>query len=218
MELELACDEDGGWAMAIEDSPASEADETSRSVLRRRVGDFVYEATASVFFQANEYMLSDLIAAALRPAGGGNAALDLFAGVGFFSLPLASRYRSVVAVESDSAAHQLCLSNIALAGLLNIQAVRAEVAEWMHALGSVAAPAYDLVLLDPPRTGVSVEIMKRLAEWAPETIVYVSCDPQTLVRDLAALPGRDYRICCVEGLDMFPQTFHFETVAVLNRR
>jgi 23S rRNA (uracil1939-C5)-methyltransferase len=218
MELELACDEDGGWAVAIEDSPASEADETLRSVLRRRVGDFVYEAAASVFFQANEYMLSDLIAAALRPARGGNAALDLFAGVGFFSLPLASRYRSVVAVESDSTAHQLCLSNIALAGLLNVQAVRAEAAEWMHALGSVAAPAYDLVLLDPPRTGVSVEIMKRLAEWAPETIVYVSCDPKTLVRDLAALPGRDYRICCVEGLDMFPQTFHFETVTVLNRR
>jgi 23S rRNA (uracil1939-C5)-methyltransferase len=124
----------------------------------------------------------------------------------------------VVAVESAPAAHQLCLSNLSLAGLLNVQAVRAEVAEWMRAVGSVAAPAYDLVLLDPPRVGAGVEIMKRLAEWAPETIVYVSCDSQTLVRDLAALPGRDYRICSVEGLDMFPQTFHFETVAVLNRR
>ena len=204
--------------MATEDSPAAGTDETSRKVLRRKAGDFIYEASASVFFQANEYMLAELIAAALRPARGGNAALDLFAGVGFFSLPLASSYRSAVAVESNSTAHQMCLSNIALAGLDNIQAVCAEVAEWMRAMGSVAAPAYDLILLDPPRAGAGVDIMKRLAEWAPETIVYVSCDPQTLVRDLAALPGRDYRICSVEGLDMFPQTFHFETVAVLNRR
>ena len=218
MELELACGDDGSWAVATEDSPAAGTDETSRKVLRRKAGDFIYEASASVFFQANEYMLAELIAAALRPARGGNAALDLFAGVGFFSLPLASSYRSAVAVESNSTAHQMCLSNIALAGLDNIQAVCAEVAEWMRAMGSVAAPAYNLILLDPPRAGAGVDIMKRLVQWAPETIVYVSCDPQTLVRDLAALPGRDYRICSVEGLDMFPQTFHFETIVALIRR
>lgn len=60
--------------------------------------------------------------------------------------------------------------------------------------------------------------MKRLAEWAPEIIVYVSCDPQTLIRDLAALPARDYRIDFVEGLDLFPQTYHIETVVRLRRR
>jgi len=61
-------------------------------------------------------------------------------------------------------------------------------------------------------------VMKHLTEWAPETIIYVSCDPQTLIRDLAVVPARDYRIDSVEGLDLFPQTYHFETIVRLRRR
>jgi len=82
----------------------------------------------------------------------------------------------------------------------------------------MAAPAFDLVLLDPPRQGAGPEIMRSLVEWTPETIVYVSCDPQTLMRDLAALSARHYQIDVIAGLDLFPQTFHIETVVRLRRR
>ncbi len=163
-------------------------------------------------------MLHDLAATVLGLASGGNAALDLYAGVGLFSLPLALRYPTVVAVEVSPLAHQLCIRNASNAGLGNLQAVCADVQRWMAAAGNIASPAFDLVLLDPPRTGAGIEVMNWLAARAPETIVYVSCDPQTLVRDLAALPAHQYRIDFIRGLDLFPQTFHLETVVRLIRR
>jgi 23S rRNA (uracil1939-C5)-methyltransferase len=93
-----------------------------------------------------------------------------------------------------------------------------EAGEWMRATAAVAAPSFGCVLLDPPRSGADAGVMRLLAEWVPDNIVYVSCDPQTLVRDLALLPVRDYRIAQITGLDLFPQTYHFETVVHLMRR
>jgi 23S rRNA (uracil1939-C5)-methyltransferase len=217
-ELELACAEDGSWAFAEVGPSESRTGQSSQDVLQKRVGEFDYETTASVFFQANDLMLGELIKTVSDLAVGGKAALDLFSGVGFFSLPLARRYRSVTAVESDSEAHQLCVRNAAHACLESIQPICGDVLDWMSAVGSIAAPGYDLILLDPPRAGAGLEVMKRLAEWAPEIVIYVSCDPQTLIRDLAALPARDYRIDFIEGLDLFPQTYHIETVVRLRRR
>ncbi len=217
-EVDMASAEDGTWAFATTDqAPRSDTHE-SREVLLRHAAGFLYATAASVFFQANDFMLDELITVATEATPGDGAALDLFSGVGFFSLPLARRYREVVAVESGPQAHQFCISNARQAGLDNIRAVCADVGDWIKAVGSVAAPAFDLILLDPPRTGAGREVMVRLAEWVPDTIVYVSCDPQTLCRDLAALPARDYRIDRVEGLDLFPQTYHMETVVHLKRR
>jgi 23S rRNA (uracil1939-C5)-methyltransferase len=217
-ELELACSEDGSWVFTEVGPADSRAGQSSRDVMRKRVGEFSYATTASAFFQANEFMLEELMTLVLNLAAEGNAALDLFSGAGFFSLPLARRYRGVVAVESNPEAHRLCVGNAAHARLDNIQPMCADVLDWMEAVGSIAAPGHDLILLDPPRAGAGLEVMKRLAEWVPKTIIYVSCDPQTLIRDLAALPARDYRIDFVEGLDLFPQTYHIETVVRLKRR
>jgi 23S rRNA (uracil1939-C5)-methyltransferase len=173
-----------------------------------------------VFFQANDFMISELVATVQElgriPKPG--SALDLFAGIGLFSLPIARGFTEVTAVESSPAASRLCDENAVNCGLYNIRVVCADVAAWMKAVASVASPSFDLVLLDPPRTGAGQEIMQRIGEWAPETILYISCDPQTLVRDLAFLPIRDYRIDFVQGLDLFPQTYHFETVVRLKRR
>lgn len=217
-ELELACAEDGIWACAEVEPANLPAAEPPQDVLMKQAHEFVYAAAASVFFQANEFMLGELIASVMKLTPGGESSLDLFSGVGFFSLPLARRYRQVVCVESSPRAHRLCSMNAAHAGLENIRAVCADVPGWMEAIGSIASPAFDLILLDPPRAGAGPEVMKHLTEWAPETIIYVSCDPQTLIRDLAAVPMRDYRIDSVEGLDLFPQTYHFETIVRLRRR
>jgi 23S rRNA (uracil1939-C5)-methyltransferase len=171
-----------------------------------------------VFFQANEFMLGELVATVPPLLTGTSSALDLFSGVGFFSLPLTKRFREVTAVESNPTAHRLCLANAARAGAENLHAVCADVGSWIQAVGSIAAPAFDLILLDPPRSGAGPEVMRRLAEWGPETLIYISCDPQTLTRDLAALVPRQYRIDFAEGLDLFPQTYHFETVVRLRRK
>jgi 23S rRNA (uracil1939-C5)-methyltransferase len=216
-EVEIACADDGRWqweqAGAVGSAPAG----CSAGPVTKRIGDFAYATAASVFFQANVCLLGDLIAEVMGLVTGRDTAADLFSGVGLFALPMARRFSEVVAVESDASAHQLCLLNAATARLENLRAACAKVEEWMQAVGSVASSTFDTVLLDPPRSGAGVEVMRHLKEWAPNTIVYISCDPHTLIRDLTALPESDYRIDSIKGFDLFPQTYHFETVVRLRR-
>lgn len=222
-QVDLAFSEDDGrWAMELTGlKPLKEAGWRGGPAMRlqRRVGRFRYWVTPSVFFQANDFMVAELVEVVmdLLPASAGGSALELFAGVGLFSLPLAGRFEKVVAVEASEAASRLCQENALEASSRNLRVICASADAWMSAAGAVSPPAYDLILLDPPRGGAGKEVVQRLAEWAPETIVYVSCDPQTLVRDLALLPRSMYRIDRLEGLDLFPQTYHFETVVRLRR-
>ncbi len=229
-QLELVCsEEEDRWSWAEIERNLEEGfsclgkTDTAGAIptpLARGIGEFIYRVTPSVFFQANDFMVSELVSTVqdLIPAAGSGTALDLFSGVGLFSLPLARRFREVTAVETSAEASRLCRENALNAGLENIRVICADAASWMNAVASAASPAFDLVVLDPPRTGAGSGIMERIGEWAVETIIYVSCDPQTLVRDLALLPARDYRIDFVRGLDLFPQTYHFETVVRLRRR
>jgi 23S rRNA (uracil1939-C5)-methyltransferase len=229
-EIDVAgsCEEDR-WTATPVGSPQKavkpragrgERDSGASDVLIREVGKFRYSVTASVFFQANDFMVPDLVRLVLtlaRDAPRG-AAADLFAGVGFFSLPLASRFQSVTAVESSHEASRLCSRNALEAGTNAVRAVCADVERWLDSVPSVGGPVFDLILIDPPRSGAGTGVMRKIAALAPETILYVSCDPQTLCRDLSCIPPEEYRIDRVEGLDMFPQTYHFETVVRLIRR
>jgi 23S rRNA (uracil1939-C5)-methyltransferase len=227
-EMDIACSEDEGtWATARADAPVEEGVITlfgnrrgDDVILRRKVGEFRYAINASVFFQANDLMVPELVTLveeAAKKAGQGSA-LDLFAGVGLFSLPLAKQFASVVSVENSPAATRLCSQNAKNAGLANIQAVCSDVLEWMESASVSRTAPFDLILLDPPRTGAGREIISRIREWSPGTIIYVSCDPQTLIRDLAGLSPDPYKISLIEGLDLFPQTYHFETVVLLEKQ
>ena len=220
--VEVACSVDEGTWGATAAQAGTEDDfsdmraaapEGDEPLLRRTVGEFQYRFTPSVFFQANDFMLGELVSVVseLARAGGDSAAADLFAGVGLLTLPLAREFSRVVAVERSAPAASLAARNAADAGLTNVEVVRAE------AVGALAPPALDLVVLDPPRAGAGAELMERLCLWTPERILYVSCDPNTLVRDLAGAI-RHYRLDHVEGLDLFPQTYHFETVVRLTHR
>ncbi len=191
-----------------------------QGILHRRVGQFTFLVSPSVFFQVNDFLVADLLDTVVDLAESckREAALDLFSGVGLFSLPLARQFQRVVAVENSPLACRLCAENASAAGIQNLRIANADVSAWMKAVGSVSVPAYDLMVLDPPRVGAGLDVMRRIEEWAPETVIHVSCDPQTLARDLAPLSRRGYRIDFVMGLDLFPQTYHFETVVRLKRR
>jgi 23S rRNA (uracil1939-C5)-methyltransferase len=228
MEL-AASEEDRKWG-AVETAPETEEEFSAlgkpetvamgESRLHRRAGPFTYAVSPAAFFQGNSLMLDALVACVVDAieSPGMTEALDLFAGVGLFTLPLARHYGKVIAVESSAEACRLFEHNVEAAGVRNATVVRSEAARWMKAIHSVSSPAYDLILLDPPRSGAGQSVMQLIREWAPETVIYVSCDPQTLCRDVAFLPARDYRIDFVRGLDLFPQTYHFETVMRLRRR
>ncbi|HSO76508.1 MAG TPA: class I SAM-dependent RNA methyltransferase [Blastocatellia bacterium] len=182
-------------------------------VLSRTVAGFVFRFSPATFFQANALMLEALVHEAVGGESG-SLAIDLFAGVGLFTLPLAGRYAQVIGVESDRRCVAFARENIAASTRSNVDVRQAGAAAWLEKFASMRAPAPDLILLDPPRTGAADSI-PHLAAAKPARITYVSCDPATLARDLRELLSSGYELRSVVALDLFPQTYHVETVASL---
>jgi 23S rRNA (uracil1939-C5)-methyltransferase len=183
-----------------------------------RVGGASYHVGHLSFFQVNRFLLDELVRAVIGESRG-KLALDLFAGVGLFSVPLANRFERLIAVEANPAAARDLKANLQVSGApspnLRQTTVEAFLEHWHE--------RPDLVVLDPPRTGVAAGTLARLAKIAPPEIVYLSCDPATLARDLAILAGeannpRGYRISELHLVDIFPQTYHIEALVRLLRR
>jgi len=203
--------------------------ETSRPVARRffdwcaeRIPGFTHDAIEYAaggclfrvrrrsFFQVNRFLIEPLVETAVAGAEG-QTAFDLYAGVGLFTLPLARRFQTVTAVESSSSA----------AGDLEFNAARAAVAvevrrQPVETFLEQTTQTPDFVLADPPRTGLGKPVVSQLLRLRPPRLAVVSCDPATLARDLGALVGGGYRIDQLTVLDLFPQTFHIETVTQLS--
>ena len=172
----------------------------------------VYQFNAEAFFQINPSLLGSLIDFALGDASG-ESVLDLYCGVGLFTLPLARRFKSVVAVEANSAAARFARRNLQQATLSNARVITATVTDWFR---SRPVGPVDFVLLDPPRAGAESAVIKGILDLRPAEICYVSCDPATLARDLKKLVAGGYAIDSIAGFDMFPQTHHVETVIRLS--
>ena len=173
---------------------------------------------ARCFFQAHGGLLEALARSAVG-AFEGETAVDLYAGVGFFTLGLADRYGSVTAVEGESMAARYARNNLRVNGLRHCQVERAAVESWVDGRtgGEGLQPGLDRVLVDPPRVGLSWNVRRALLRAAPARLTYVSCDPATLARDLGELT-RDFDLESITFFDIFPQTAHLETVVQLRRR
>jgi 23S rRNA (uracil1939-C5)-methyltransferase len=168
--------------------------------------------TRGAFFQTNRFLLETLdhLATAART---GALAWDLYAGVGLFTRALAAQFDQVVAVEAaEPAATGLARS---LKGTLH-RAVASTTLDFLQS-AVLQRDRPDLILMDPPRAGVGPEVCALLARLRAPKIVYVSCDPLTLARDLALLIPHGYHLTELHLVDMFPQTFHMEAVAILHR-
>ena len=171
-----------------------------------------FRVSSNSFFQVNRFLLDRLVETAIRGAEG-ETALDLYAGVGMFTLPLARRFREVTAVEAGGGAVRDLRFNAERAGLAHVRAEQAAAETFLEKLTEPP----DFILLDPPRTGVGKGIVARLSELKPRALAIVACDPATLSRDLAGLIAGGYRIARMALVDLFPQTFHMETVVRLER-
>jgi 23S rRNA (uracil1939-C5)-methyltransferase len=158
------------------------------------------------FFQVNRFLIDALVDTVLGGARG-EYAVDLYAGVGLFTLPLAARFARVDAVERGRSAFRDLQHNTANA---NIQCIKAATEDY---LGSLQAKP-DVIFADPPRAGLGPEATRAILSIAPERLTLVSCDPSTLARDLKMLLTV-YRIEKLTLVDLFPQTYHFETVVHL---
>ena len=169
-----------------------------------------FRVSRGSFFQVNRFLADRLVETALDGVEG-DTALDLYAGVGPFSLALARRFGTVTAVESGSAAARDLEFNAARAGMVNVRVERRAVEDYLEALEQ----APDFVLADPPRAGLGKSTVKRLAELLPPRLTLVACDPATMARDVAGLLAAGYRIEKMTMVDLFPQTYHLETVVEL---
>lgn len=175
-------------------------------------GGAILQRHAASFFQGNRFLLAPLVTKVCDAAGAGNIA-DLFAGVGLFAVEAASRGAEVIAVESDPVSSRDLSRNLAPFGL-SARAVAEPVESWLERRRTVP----ETVIVDPPRAGLSTDARRRLIDTTPAKIVYVSCDPVTLARDVRDFTASGYALTQLEALDLFPNTPHVESLAVLIAR
>src|SRR5215471_5140484 len=216
--------------------------ETGAEIHRSIYGE-TYSLNAESFFQTNADLLPQLIDASIGEASD-ELAVELYCGVGFFTLPLARRFKQVIAVEENQSAANFARLNLANASLTNAKIENSDVAQWFETVlerggraqrrrrfgssklydqsqkkiqSAVKAGALqiDLLLLDPPRVGAESRVVDGILQLLPRRICYVSCDPATLARDVRKIIAGGYSLDSLAAFDMFPQTHHVETIANL---
>lgn len=189
-----------------------EASQTARLV-SYSARDFSYFYSAQSFFQGNRFLVDELIERATAGAEGENA-LDLYSGVGLFTLPLARHFKKVIGVEDNGQAVDLVEKNAETAGLGNVEFIRQSV---RHYLNEKLPENIDFLLLDPPRAGAENDTIQNILKIGAKQISYVSCEPSILARDLRKFLEGRYRMESITAVDLFPQTHHVETVVRLER-
>ncbi|HEX8186622.1 MAG TPA: class I SAM-dependent RNA methyltransferase [Blastocatellia bacterium] len=190
----------------------------SSEAVQRNARGASYRFSPATFFQVNRLLLDDLIEEAIDEHAG-RLAIDLYAGVGLFTIQLAARFDRVIGVESDREATRFARENILANRVPNVQFFNARVEQWLDTFTKQQRgnPPPGLLLLDPPRSGAA-EAVSHIAALRPASISYVSCDPVTLARDLRRLIDSGYDLQRVTAVDLFPQTYHVETVAWMVKR
>lgn len=196
-----------------------------REYLQEQFAGLTLRLNAETFFQVNTEaaeLIWETIAAELSLTGT-ETAIDAYCGIGTFSLPLARQVRHVCGLERSATALECARDNAHRNGIENVRFYEGAVADllspesplWAEWQGN-AAP--DLVLLDPPRSGCDRRVLEALARLGCDRLVYVSCKPATLARDLKILGELGYRLTRVQPVDLFPQTAHIEAIAFLQRQ
>jgi 23S rRNA (uracil1939-C5)-methyltransferase len=172
-----------------------------------------FRVSAGAFFQVNRHLTDELVDIVVggKPASGSGTALDLYAGVGLFSSVLNREFERVIAVEASPTSYADLLYN----SPANVKAVHATTEQYLENAAGKLRPA--MVVVDPPRSGLGEKVIQGLAKLKAPRLVYVSCDPATLSRDLARLLQSGYRVQEAHLVDLFPQTYHLESVFHLVR-
>jgi len=196
---------------------------TGPGFLAQEAGGYRFRVSHLSFFQVNRLLLEELLKTVTSGVHG-KTALDMYAGVGFFTLPLANTFDKVISVDANLAATRDLYANAEAAGVA-ITTHNEHAEEFLNKTKEKP----EFVVLDPPRAGLGAETARKLAELGAFEIVYLSCDPSTLARDLAVMtnsarkakevasPNVRYEISELHFFDLFPQTFHIETLVRLRR-
>ncbi|MBO7218084.1 MAG: 23S rRNA (uracil(1939)-C(5))-methyltransferase RlmD [Clostridia bacterium] len=180
---------------------------------------FRFRISPKAFYQINPTQTEILYNKALEFAelSGEETVLDAYCGTGTIGLIASPKAKRVVGVELNPDAVSDAFTNAELNGVKNIEFYNDDAGEFMIKAARKGT-AYDVVIMDPPRAGASLDFLKCLVTLAPKRVVYISCNPETQARDLSYLTRKGYKVKKIQPVDMFPHTEHVETVALLSQR
>lgn len=178
--------------------------------ITEKINNFIFHIHPNAFFQTNSYQTMTLVNIVKSLASGGNKLLDLYCGVGLFSVFLAELYNEVIGIEVED--HAIYSGNISLKwnDISNIKYICGKVEDFLHLYKDV-----DTVIVDPPRPGMSNKVIKKLIQLSPKEIIYVSCNPDSMMRDISMLREKYVIDNIVYPIDMFPHTSHIEVITRL---
>lgn len=185
-----------------------------RPYIKEMLGDLRFKLEMSTFFQVNPYQTPNLYNEVKDAVSSGAKVLDLYCGVGSITLWLASKVKEIAGIEENRASITAAKTAASLNGIKNAKFYAGDVTSL---LPDFIGAGYDHVVVDPPRKGLDKNGCELLLDASCKRIVYVSCNPQSLKRDMEFLSAK-YRLTQLTGVDMFPHTDHLESVAVLDRR
>jgi 23S rRNA (uracil1939-C5)-methyltransferase len=205
---ELAGDTHGGETSLLAGAPK----------LEERLADLRFRISPEAFFQTNTEMAERLygLASEYAALGGSERVFDLYCGIGTLSVVLSLRAGEVWGVDIKEEAIVDAIENARLNEIDNARFAAGDVRDALHPL-TERAPRPDVVVVDPPRAGLSAKIVRRLLETRARRVVYVSCNPTTLAPNARQMVDAGYRVVKVRPVDMFPHTPHVECVALLER-
>jgi 23S rRNA (uracil1939-C5)-methyltransferase len=184
-----------------------------RPYIKELLGTLKFKLEMSTFFQVNPYQTPNLYNEVLRNIPDASRVLDLYSGVGSISLWLASKAKEVVGIEENKISISAAKTAASLNQIKNVRFVAGDVTEL---LPDFTRSGFECAVIDPPRKGIDRKSVDSIMESTLKRLVYVSCNPQTLARDVA-LMAKKYRLVSLTGVDMFPHTDHIEAVGVLDR-
>ncbi|BCJ87099.1 23S rRNA (uracil(1939)-C(5))-methyltransferase RlmD [Effusibacillus dendaii] len=189
-----------------------------KDTIEDRIGDIRFSISARSFFQVNPIQTGVLYQKALEYAGltGDETVIDAYCGIGTISLFLAQKAKRVVGVEVVADAIEDAKKNAALNGIENVEFLVGQAEKVIPELYAKRGLRADVVVVDPPRKGCDEALLQTIVDMQPKRVVYVSCNPSTLARDLRYLEDRGYQTQQVQPVDMFPHTFHVECVVSMS--
>lgn len=185
-----------------------------------KLGNYLFKISANSFFQTNTKQAEKLYNIVkeysnFKPT---DIVYDLYSGTGSIAIYISEDVRKIIGIELNESAVNDARKNVELNSIKNCIFVQGDLKEILSGKDFKASDLKpDVVILDPPRSGVHPNVLNVIAQIQPRTISYVSCNPTTMSRDLKILAGKEYEIVNIQPIDMFPQTYHLEAVAILER-
>ncbi|MEO0076203.1 MAG: 23S rRNA (uracil(1939)-C(5))-methyltransferase RlmD, partial [candidate division WOR-3 bacterium] len=169
-----------------------------------------FKISVNSFFQINTLQTENIVMTLRQLINSPENLLDLYCGVGLFSICLADKCKKVIGIELEQQAINDAIENLKINGINNVEFICGPVEKKIQNFGNI-----DTVIIDPPRKGCAEDLLLHISKLKPKQIIYISCNPTTLARDLAVLARYEYQLKELRLFDMFPQTFHIESMVKL---